>query len=80
MQTLYADGLGNVTLIDGVIRIELVSLTEVDKEKANVRPVGLLALSVPGLIRFYEQLGKAIEGLKQQGALVEQEIPKKSVT
>jgi hypothetical protein len=80
MQTLYADGLGNVTLIEGVIRIELVSLTEVDKEKANVRPVGLLALSVPGLIRFHEQLGKAIEGLKQQGALVEQEIPKKSVT
>ncbi len=78
MQTIYADGLGNVTLIDGVIRIDLVSLTQVDKEKADVRPVGLLALSVPGLLRFHEQLGKAIEELKQQGALVEQKkIPKK---
>lgn len=69
MQTIYADGLGNVTLIDGVIRIDLVSLTQVDKEKADVSPVALLALSVPGLMRFHDQLGKAIEGLKQQGAL-----------
>ena len=77
MQTMYADGLGNVTLIDGVIRIDLVSLTQVDKEKADVRPVGLLALSVPGLMRFHDQLGKAIEELKFQGALVEQKTPKK---
>ena len=77
MQTIYADGLGNVTLIDGVIRIDLVSMTQVDKEKADVRPVGLLALSVPGLMRFHEQLGKAIEELKQQGALVDKKILKK---
>ena len=77
MQTMYADGLGNVTLIDGVIRVEMVMLAQVEKEKADVRQAGLLALSVPGLMRFHEQLGKAIEELKQQGALVEKESPQK---
>ena len=33
MQTIYADGIANMTLIDGVIRLDLVNLTQLEKDK-----------------------------------------------
>ncbi len=69
MQTIYADGVANITLIDGVIRFDLVNITQLEKEKANIRSVAALALSVPGLLRTHEQLTIAINKMVEDGIL-----------
>ncbi len=69
MQTIYADGIANITLIDGVIRLDLVNITQIEKEKANIRPVGALAMSVPAMLRTHEQLSQAINKMVEDGIL-----------
>lgn len=73
MQTIYADGVANMTLIDGVIRLELVNLMQIDKEKATVRPVAAVAMSIPALLRTQEQLNGLISKLVEQGVLQKKE-------
>lgn len=75
METIYADGVANVTLIDGVVRLNLVSLTQVEREqqKAEVQPVATLAVSLPGLLRMHEQVGRVIDELLKQGVLTKKE-------
>ena len=75
METIYADGVANVTLIDGVVRLNLVSLTQVEKDqqKAQVQPVATLAVSLPGLLRMHEQVGKVIDELLKQGVLTKKD-------
>jgi len=69
MQTIYADGIANITLIDGIIRLDLVNITQIENDKANIRPVGALALSLPGLLRTHEQLSQAINKMVADGIL-----------
>ncbi len=69
MQTFYADGVANITLIDGVIRLDLVNITQLEKEKANIRPIASLALSLPALLRTHEQLTQAINKMVEDGIL-----------
>ena len=79
MQTIYADGIANMTLIDGVIRLELVNLVQVEKEKATVRPVAALAMSIPALLRTQEQLNGLIAKLVEQGVLQKRDEPLQQV-
>jgi hypothetical protein len=69
MQTIYADGISNISLIDGVIRFDLVNILQIEKDQTNIRPVAALALSVPALLRTHEQLSKAIDKLVEDGIL-----------
>ena len=69
MQTIYADGIANITLIEGVVRLELINLTQVEKDKATVRPVAAIAMSIPALMRTQEQLNGLIGKLVEQGVL-----------
>lgn len=75
MQTIYADGIANMTLIDGVIRLDLVNLTQLEKDKATVRPVAALAMSIPALLRTQEQLNGLIAKLVEQGVLQKRDEP-----
>ena len=75
MQTIYADGIANITLIDGVIRLDLVNITQIEKEKANIRPVGALAMSVPAMLRTHEQLSQAINKMVEDGILKKNDTP-----
>lgn len=71
MQTIYADGIGSISLIDGVFRLDLITITEIDKEKekASVHPVGVVAMSPSGLLRSHQQLTETINKLVEQGIL-----------
>jgi hypothetical protein len=73
MQTIYADGIANMSLIDGVIRIDLVNITQVEKDKTNVNPVGTVAMSLPGLLRTHDQLTKMINKMVEDGILTKNE-------
>ncbi len=79
MQTIYTDGIANITLIDGIIRLDLVNITQVEQEKANIRPVAALALSVPALLRTHEQLSQAINKMVEDGILKKND-PAQAVT
>lgn len=67
--TVYADGLANVTMVDGVVRFELINIVSMDKGKATLRPVITVATSLPGLLRIHEQLSAVIGKMVQQGVL-----------
>jgi hypothetical protein len=69
--TIYADGLANIQLIDGVVRCDLVNMSPSDKnpDQFNLRSVGTLALSLPALMRTHDQLGKVIDALVAKGLL-----------
>lgn len=73
MNTIYADGVANVALIDGVVRLDLMSLTQIENEKAQARVVGSLAVSLPALVRIHEQLAKVVEDMVQKGVLTKRE-------
>lgn len=79
--TIYADGLANIQLIDGVLRCDLVNMSPNEKnpEQFNLRPVGTLALSLPALMRTHDQLGKVIEALVEKG-LLKKTIPQEPVS
>ncbi len=79
MQTIYADGIANMTLIDGVIRLDLVNLTQVEKDKATFRPVAAVAMSLPALLRTQEQLNGLIAKLVEQGVLQKKDEPAQPV-
>lgn len=75
MQTIYADGIANMSLIDGVIRIDLINITQVEKDQTNVMPVGTVAMSLPGLLRTHDQLTKMINKMVEDGILTRNETP-----
>ena len=68
--TIYADGLANIQLIDGVVRCDLVNMLPGEKEgQFNLRPVATLALSLPALMRTHDQLTNVINALVEKGLL-----------
>lgn len=69
MQTIYADGIANMNLIDGVVRMDLIHITQFEKDKTNVTPVATVALSLPALLRTHDQLGKMIDKMVEDGIL-----------
>jgi hypothetical protein len=69
MQTIYTDGIANIAFHDGVVRLELVTTRQVDKEKQEMTPAGSVAMSLPALLRVHDQLGKAIENMVERGIL-----------
>jgi hypothetical protein len=77
--TIYADGVANIQLIDGIVRLDLVNMSQVDKEKTSLRPVGTVALSLPALLRTYDQLTNLINALVEKG-LLEKTAPKDPIS
>ncbi|ACF11346.1 conserved hypothetical protein [Chlorobaculum parvum NCIB 8327] len=76
MQTIYADGIANMLLVDGVVRVDLVNVTSVEKDKEpNVRPNATLAMSLPALIRVHDQFGKMIDKMVSDGILTKNQQP-----
>jgi hypothetical protein len=69
MQTIYTDGIANIAFHDGVVRVELVTTRQVDKDKLEMTSAGSVAMSLPALLRVHDQLGKAIENMVERGIL-----------
>ena len=69
MQTIYTDGIANIAFHDGVVRLELVTTRQVEKDKQEMTPAGSVAMSLPALLRVHDQLGKAIENMVERGIL-----------
>lgn len=72
---IYSDGIANVTLVDGILRYDLVTLSPAEENKMRVVPVAAVAMSLPGLLRTYDQLSNVIKKLVDQGVLKKTEPP-----
>ena len=66
MQTIYTDGIANIAFHDGVVRVELITTRQVEKDKQEMTPAGSVAMSLPALLRVHDQLGKAIENMVER--------------
>lgn len=65
---LFADRLGNVTVADGVIRIDFLRLKEVDNEnqKAQLEHTFRLVMPIEGMLQTVEALEQVKQGLIEQ--------------
>lgn len=66
----FIDGFDNVTLVDGVVRLDLITVAQ---GAANTQPlatkVGSLAMPIQGFLRTTEQLNQVIARMVEQGIL-----------
>jgi hypothetical protein len=71
-EELFADGIGEITVTGSIVRIDFVSLSNVEKdEKGNPRPVfrQRLIMPVEGFANASDVVQKALNGLVEAGVL-----------
>ncbi len=69
-RSIYTDGIANITMVDGVVRYDLVTMSPTEEEgKFKIAPVGSVSTSVQGMLRTYDQLSKVINKMVEQGVL-----------
>ena len=67
------DGIGAISLADGVVRFDMMSITSIQDGKAVAARSGGLAMSLPAMIKVHDQLGQMINELVQKGVLQKNE-------
>ncbi|MEN9330529.1 MAG: hypothetical protein RLZZ95_1227 [Pseudomonadota bacterium] len=68
-QYTYVDGIDSISMVDGVVRFELVTISQINGDKAQANKVGGMAMSVQGFVRTYDQMTQVINKLVEQGVL-----------
>jgi hypothetical protein len=56
-------------MIDGVIRIDLLSVTDIQKEKIATQKIGGLALTLNSFLKMHEQMNKIVEEMAEKGVI-----------
>jgi hypothetical protein len=67
--TIYADGVTNITMLEGIVRFDLINLTQADDDSRTAKTVGSIAMSVPALLRTYTELSGVLNKLIEQGVV-----------
>ena len=68
--TIFTDGLGNIRMVDVVLRFELINIrSQPEPNKLDVESVGSVAMTLQGLVRTYNQLSGVMNQLTEQGVL-----------
>jgi hypothetical protein len=67
--TVYADGIANISMLEGIVRFDLINITQIDKESRTSKAVGSVAMSVPALLRTYTELSGVLNKLIEQGVV-----------
>jgi len=65
----FTDGIGNITLMDGIVRFDLVELRAGPDNKPVPARSGSLAMPLPGFLRTVEQMNQVVNRLVEQGVL-----------
>ncbi len=71
----YVDGVGGMRMVDGVVRMDLVVVTEIDGDQMKAQRVSGLAMSLQAAVKLRDQLSAMVEDLKSKGVL--QDAPNK---
>jgi hypothetical protein len=70
----YVDGVGSLRMVDGVVRVDLVVITEIEGDQMKANRVGGLAMSISAAVKLRDQLSSMIEDLKGKGVIQSPEI------
>ncbi len=71
----YVDGVGGMRMVDGVVRMDLVVVTEIEGDQMKAQRVSGLAMSLQAAVKLSDQLSAMVEDLKSKGVL--QDAPNK---
>jgi hypothetical protein len=69
MNSIYADGVRNLSFSNGVIKIEFATQQQISDTEVETHPVATIALPAPGFLQTLGQLNKLVEGLVEKGIL-----------
>ena len=72
----YVDGVGGMRMVDGVVRMDLVVVTEIEGDQMKAQRVSGLAMSLQAAVKLRDQLSAMVEDLKSKGVL--QDAPNKN--
>lgn len=67
--TIYADGISNLTMFEGIVRFDLINITQTTENARSAKSVGSVAMSVPALLRTYTELSGVLNKLIEQGVV-----------
>ena len=71
----YVDGVGGLRMVDGVVRMDLVVITEIEGDQMKAQRVSGVAMSLTAAVKLRDQLSAMIDDLKTKGVL--QDAPNK---
>lgn len=71
----YVDGVGGLRMVDGVVRMDLVVITEIEGDQMKAQRVSGVAMSLTAAVKLRDQLSSMIDDLKAKGVL--QDAPNK---
>lgn len=71
----YVDGVGGMRMVDGVVRMDLVVVTEIEGDQMKAQRVSGLAMSLTAAVKLRDQLSAMIDDLKGKGVL--KDVPTK---
>ncbi len=72
----YVDGVGSLRMVDGVVRMDLVVINEIEGDQMKANRVSGLAMSISAAVKLRDQLSSMIEDLKGKGVIQSPEIVK----
>ena len=76
----FMDGIENIVFVDGVLRMDMVTLSKGSEKQPSLRVTGHLCMSPSGFLRTHQQMGQVISGLVEQGVLKKNESKQPLVT
>lgn len=65
----YIDAIDNIVMIEGIVRFDTITLSRGTGDKPQGIRTGGLALSLPAFLRTYEQMGRVVSNMAEQGMI-----------
>ena len=65
----YIDGIGNIQIAEGVVRLDVLMMTRIEGDKSTAEKVGGLAMSLPAFLRSFNQMNLVVNKMVEQGML-----------
>lgn len=65
----YVDGVGGLRMVDGVVRMDLVVITEIEGDQMKAQRVSGVAMSLTAALKLRDQLSAMVEELKGKGVI-----------
>jgi hypothetical protein len=65
----YVDGVGGLRMVDGVVRMDLVVITEIEGDQMKAQRVSGVAMSLTAAVKLKDQLSVMLEELKTKGMI-----------
>ena len=66
---VFADSVANVSVVNGIVRLELIASTVDGQNEIKPSPAGTLILPLNGFINLHAQIDKIIKKMVEDGIL-----------